>query len=142
MAIYVYIIDPKSQEYNIFACSLFNHSAIQLGTMTENINKVNLLAELQAIKRVRLSENDACAPSTDTASSAPKFGSNLESLLRPHQMQAVEFIVQRLLHGKTNTMTDDSHNNLNFPETGKKVLPFATGAILADDMGTGKVTLI
>ena len=68
-----------------------------------------------------------CEPSNKKQKLDNLIEPSVLGLLRPHQVTAAKFILQRLLG-----YTDDSDEH-----------PFAlTGSILADEMGTGKVNIL
>ena len=56
---------------------------------------------------------------------------NLLTILQPHQLEAVNFLLQRLLPDHTPSTTSNASVSERLMQT---------GAILADDMGTGKVS--
>lgn len=85
------------------------------------------------LKRAR----DASVPSSssislETGGTAALIPPNLLTILHPHQRQAVDFLLHHLLPDHLPTSTSN-HGDM-------KQRLLQTGAILADDMGTGKVS--
>ena len=74
------------------------------------------------------------AQSTDNTLFSKYYDTSLTSILRAHQLRAVQFLVPRLLGQEVSTTGDPNEIS---PEAGDSDIPL-TGAILADDMGTGK----
>ena len=63
-----------------------------------------------------------------------KLDARLKSLLRSHQLEAYNFLLNRLMNYLP---IDASANSISLSSTVKNTL--CTGAVFADDMGTGKV---
>jgi hypothetical protein len=110
-----------------------NRNISSLSTATNSALKRN---ETDKPETLIISESVTCTPTTPMASGTlldPIF----QSLMRPHQYQVAEQLVKRLL-GYCHT-DDDSENGEGNHSKRCKVGSTHTGAVLADEVGTGKV---
>lgn len=107
----------------------------------------------QLAKKIKLfhdKNSDSCADNT-SSSGYNDIKTPLWNVMRPHQKEAFQFLVSRLL-GIANTKSSNinsysnssSSTNANCIDRNDSRNIFAvqsTGAVLADDMGTGKVMI-
>lgn len=81
---------------------------------------------------VQLNESAFEMPHPQLSPASTHLDSNLEKLMRPHQIEAARFLINRLTLLRSDSKENAPGHELNVQNT-------STGAILADDMGTGKV---
>eukprot|EP01041_Mallomonas_annulata_P008816 gene8816-18247_t len=128
-----YIIHNQMEIFNINSTSV-NSADIN----TKYQNKENLLMNRSQVndvtqnKKIKMEESDLTQKSLFT------IDDTVKSLLKPHQIVAAEFLINRL-RGRDPTQTlPEATNDISNLEQQTSSGPLVTGAILADEMGTGK----
>ena len=126
---------------NILTCAGYTIKVLseldRKGTLVENTDKILITQQVSNCdkKRKNSDVNTLSLENTKNAKVSIHLDIELQKMMRPHQIEGATFLLSRLLGGCND-------RNANCDLIDKDIisvdLPLVTGAILADEMGTGK----